>query len=68
MTKRKKAEEFPVQVSTSRSVTFDLQLMFWDQLVKAAEMILEHRDNGIPAAADVTFQGERICVDWDEDA
>lgn len=65
MTKRKK-DEIPLTITAHRGVTIGMGIMFWDQLVKAAEEILERRDDGIPDYADVTFQGENICIDWDE--
>ena len=74
MAKGKKKEEIAVTISTSRTLTFDLGIPYWDQLVKVAKEIVD-RDaegytpggNGIPDTAEVTFQGWCICVDWDDD-
>jgi hypothetical protein len=67
MPKRKKKDEIEIEITTSRSVTFGLGIMFWDQLVKVASEIM-NRDiaHEIPDHAEVTFQGESICVDWDD--
>lgn len=67
MAKRKK-DEIPLDITTGRSLTIGMGIMFWDQLVKAAEEIVARSNDGIPPYAEVTFQGENICVDWTEGA
>ncbi len=65
-TKRGKKEEVAVTISTSRSMTFDLGIPYWDQLVKVAHEIIKRSGDGIPDSAEVTFQGDGICVDWED--
>jgi len=69
--KRKRKDEIPLTITTSRSFTISLGIAYWDQLVKAANEIVAVAEQGlngasIPDNADVTFQGEAICVDWNE--
>ena len=69
MAKGKKKDEIEITISTSRSVTFNLGIPYWDQLVKVAKEIVARSGDvrDIPDHAEVTFQGESICVDWDDD-
>ncbi len=69
--KRKRKDEIPLTIARSRSLTISLGISFWDQLVKAANEIIAIAQEGvdgeaIPDEADVTFQGDSICVDWSE--
>lgn len=63
--KRKQKNEVAIEVSASRSLTFSLGVPYWDQLLKVCEAILNHRNDGVPDNADVTFHGDSICVDWE---
>lgn len=60
----------PIEVTQRRSVTFDLGIPYWDQLVQVATEILKRKNDGIPDNADVTLGrnggGGQIVVEWDD--